>query len=280
MDRLFQNLNRSIAAEKAFKEFKDEIQKPNSENPYDIAEVDRRFRAFIFEWKLFMEHWRNYIYNLDSAKHGMQYVKDYIKLYKDTKSEVYQEADFMVAHVIRNYISHANDAVDSSHIGGENKFWIHKASLLRFLDDSIAKERNSRTKSNLQSQKLFIVQCDEKIDLKTVTEKTMKCLERIQEPLMNYQIDRDIINSCKVLLDAKEKTDEMGIDADVWEIWKLASDKSWMGRKVDIVTLQAHMEHYDIVFQYGRIRLNWVGYTAIASYLVHLWKKFQEGMTK
>ena len=61
-----------------------------------------------------------------------------------------------MAHVIRNYVSHANDAIESSHIGDENKFWIYKTSLLNFLDDSIAKEKTDYRKNQLMVQKAVL----------------------------------------------------------------------------------------------------------------------------
>lgn len=274
MDRMFQNLNRSTAVEEALKEFKEEVQKPDSENPYDLAEVDRRFRAFIFEWKLFTEHWKNYIYNLDRDR---RYVADYKKLYWDTMNAAFRKANFMLAHVIRNYVSHANDAIDGCHIGGGNKFWIHKRSLLRFLDASIAKEGNNFRKNNFIEQKTFIEACDEMIDLEAVADGAMKCLVEIQEPLMNHQLDQATINSCLMLLDAKKKIDENSSEDEVWEIWKPISDPSWQSRKVDMITLQGHYEESTIAIPYGRIRLNWSAYAAVASYLVHLWENAQDG---
>lgn len=268
MDQLFGNLNRSIAAEEALKEFKDEVQKPDSENLYELAEVDRRFRAFIFEWKLFTEHWKNYLYGLDGDP---QYIADYKKLYKETIDVAFQKKDFVVAHVIRNYASHANDVVDSSHIGGRNNFWIHKASLLNFLNDSISKEKNNYRKNQLLAQKPFIEACEDKIDLEVVADNAMKALEKIQEPLMNYQLDKKIFDSCVALLNAKGKIEVN--DGEIWEIWKLASDRSWVGRRTQMTTLQGQMGPFDMTAQYGHIRLNWKGYEAIASYLVHLWKK-------
>lgn len=270
MDRLFGNLNRSISAQEALKEFKEEAQKPDSESPYELAEVDRRFRAFIFEWKLFTEHWKNYIFGLDGDP---QYVSDYKKLYKDTMDSAFQNQDFVVAHVIRNYASHANDAIESSHIGGGNKYWIHKASLLTFLDESIAKERSSHRKSQLLAQKPFIEACEDKIDLEGVADNAMKALEEIQEPIMNYQLDQEIIDSCVVLLDARRKVEV--VEGDIWEIWKLASDPSWIGRRTQMTTLQGQIGSFDMAVQYGHIRLNWIGYEAIATYLVHLWKKHE-----
>ena len=267
MDRLFGNLNRSIAAEEALKEFKDEAQKPDSENPYELAEVDRRFRAFIFEWKLFTEHWKNYIYGMNVDP---QYIIEYKKLYKETISAAFQKQDFIVAHVIRNYVSHANDAIDSSHIGDENKFWIHKTSLLNFLDDSIAKEKTDYRKNQLMAQKPFIEACEDEIDLEVVADNAMKVLREIQEPLMSYQLDQEIIDSCLALLNARGKIEVN--DDEIWEIWKLASDQSWVGRRTQMTTLQGQMGPFDMTAQYGHIRLNWIGYEAIASYIIQMWR--------
>lgn len=58
----------------AFKRVKGYQIQPTQCTLFSSAEADRRFRAFIFEWKLFTEHWKNYIYSLDRDR---WYVAEY-----------------------------------------------------------------------------------------------------------------------------------------------------------------------------------------------------------
>lgn len=273
MDKLFNNLNRSYAAETALEEFKEQVSKPNSENPFERVEVDRKFRAFIFEWKMFAEHWKNYIYGLNTSKCGDQYVDGYKRLYRQITDNAFQSQEFVLAHVIRNYVSHANDAIDSCHIGEENTFWIHKVKLQSFLSGNIAKRQNRRTKAQLEKQKSLIDSCDDKIDLMAVADSAMRFLQEMQEQLMNYQLTQEIFDSCVFLLSTKEKIDRES--AGVWELWKPVSDPCWNGKICESITLKYEHEGKKMTAQFGRIRLNWDGYWAIASYIVQLVQRNQ-----
>lgn len=61
LERIFDNLNRLDAAKEAYQEFKAELESLLSNDQFAIATVDRRFRAYVFEWKLFLDHWKKYI---------------------------------------------------------------------------------------------------------------------------------------------------------------------------------------------------------------------------
>lgn len=88
LERLFDNLNRLDAAKDAYQEFKAELEGLTSNDSFALATVDRRFRAYVFEWKLFLDHWKKYIDDGAQTKYwkdqseSERYITAYQKLYK------------------------------------------------------------------------------------------------------------------------------------------------------------------------------------------------------
>ena len=116
MECLFTNMDRSFAAEEALREFKAELNSLVSDNKYDIARVDRRFRAYVMEFRLFLDHWKKHISDL--KKQDEKYSALYEKLYKDVTSSTYDSNDYYVlATVIRNYVVHGYDSINHAHVG-------------------------------------------------------------------------------------------------------------------------------------------------------------------
>lgn len=191
LERLFDNLFRLNAAKDAYTEFKEELNALCSNDPFVMATVDRRFRAFIFEWKMFLDHWKKYIddgaqtkfwkcESEDEVAEAQKYIKGYQQLYKDVTSATYDSCDeYVLANAIRNHITHANNAINSSYVGPEgNAVFITKR---HFLTD---------TKISA-SQRAVVEKCDDLIDLAVVAEKTLEATEQIMEELLNYQMDTD-----------------------------------------------------------------------------------------
>lgn len=87
MEKLFLNMDRSIAADEACKEFVEELKGLSSDNKYGIAKVDRRFRAYVMEFRMFLDHWKKYI--SDIKKTDNHYCSAYEQLFCDITSEVY-----------------------------------------------------------------------------------------------------------------------------------------------------------------------------------------------
>lgn len=270
MDRLFGNLNRSVAAGEAFDEFIEETSKPNSDNPFAREIVDRRFRSFIFEWKLYTEHWKKYIYELDDSAYLDEFVAGYKDLFKQLMDYAYKNSDFVLAHVIRNYISHANDAIHHSHIDGKNnQFFAKRDILIAFLNESIGKAKGKQ-KTNLESQLSLIQGQEELLDLAVVAEKAMDQLRIIETALMNYQLEPQTLQSINILLDAKRKIDEAGIENDLWEILRpepvIMTDHS----SVNSITMETTIHGEKIRQTIYRKRMNWIGYEAMASYVTNI----------
>lgn len=105
MERLFMNLDRSTAITDTAGEFKQSLQSLKSADRYSLAVVERRYRAFLFEWRLYTEHWKKYIDGLKNEPDG--YVIGYKKLFKDVNVDAYQDDRFVLAIILRNYAAHA-----------------------------------------------------------------------------------------------------------------------------------------------------------------------------
>lgn len=280
MKRLFKNLNRSIAAEDAFKEFIEATKSLKSDNPFEMGTVDRRFRAFIFEWKLYTEHWKNYIKELEDSAYPDDFVTGYNDLFTQLMDEAFQKSYFVVAHVIRNYVSHANSAVHHAHVDGEkNKFYIDRDVLTAFLDDSIQKS-HGRKKENLQNQLSFIQPLDKCIDLVTVAENAMKFLRSIETYLMNYQLDEQTLQAVNILTKAKERIDEAGLDQPFWQIIKPVPITVIDHSSVQSMTLERVVDGKKIHKTLFLERVNWIGYEAIRLYIAQIIERYQNAETE
>lgn len=286
LERLFDNLNRLDAAKDTYQEFKAELESLISNDQFAIATVDRRFRAYVFEWKLFLDHWKKYIDDGAQTKYwkdqtgSESYIAAYQKLYKDVTSSTYDSCDeYVLTTAIRNHVVHANNAVYSAHIGPDgNKVFISRDALL--------------SESNISaSQREVIEKQDELIDLAVVVEKSLDAAEKVMEELLNFQIDNENIEAALTLLNANNKITEAGILSDRWIIFK-PGEVQWEPSLTQSVTLQRVKDEagnpvdepgitmplmtpaVGLTYQY----LNWQGYIAFAGFLKYLYEsgKWQE----
>lgn len=274
MEHLFKNLERSSAVRKAFDDFINETKKPKSSNMYEVEEVDRLFRFFITEWKMYTEHWKKYIFKLEDSVFPKDFAVGFQQLYNNIIDSAFKDPDFVMAHTLRNYVSHSDTAIQSSHIDGiSNKYKIHRVTLERFLKDSISK-LSGKKKRGVEEQLIIIEEQDELIDLAMVAEKAMVWLDKCETVFMTYQIEPQLIQSCNILAEAKQRIDKAGIASDVWEIWSLEPfclDQA----SIHSFTIRAKAGE-PIEYTYYNIRLNWIGYNAVISYIIGLANKITE----
>lgn len=271
MKRFFRNLNRSFSAQNAYQEFLDEVKNPHSSDPYAQAEVDRRFRAFIFEWKLYTEHWKNYIYELSDSVYTDAFVDGYQDLFNKLMDTAFKDNRFLIAHVIRNYISHANEAVTHCHIGPpKNEFCLSRDLLLSFLDENIAKVQSRKRIAQLTDQKTAVEQAPEQIKLETVAEDAMTILRWFETNLMNYQIEPQTLQAINILSDAKKRIDDAGIESDIWEFMSPAPltmvDHVGSQSMTVETTINGEKKRQTIFHD----RLNWAGYQAVMDYILKI----------
>ena len=64
--------------------------------------------AFVMEFRLFLEHWKKYISDLQNI--NKHYGSIYEKLYSDVTHEAYDTCEeYVLAYCLRNYVVHAYD---------------------------------------------------------------------------------------------------------------------------------------------------------------------------
>lgn len=280
LNRYFTNLDRLDGVKDAYQEFKDELKNLDSRNPRTKATVDRRFRAFILEWKLFLDHFDRYI--KDGAQTGYwksvseevktQYLAAFRRYFDDVKNPQNQSDAFNLAAVIRNHVQHANDAVDHT---DWQKVFISRDKLLS--DDRV----NASQKAALQKQAEFI-------DLETVADGAVEVIEKIHEQLLNFMVDEETVQAALTLLSAHNRILEAGIISDRWVICGM-SEFELVDRETGKTITEIQDEDPDYIpfeletgmvksnFTVGTkmvyIPLNWPAYVAFAGLLGHLWKK-------
>lgn len=280
LDRYFTNLDRLDGVKDAYQEFKDELKNLDSKNPRSKATVDRRFRAFILEWKLFLDHFDRYI--KDGAQTGYWrgvsdaekdvYLAAFRRYFDDVKDPQQQSDAFNLAAVIRNHVQHANDAIDRT---DWKKIFISRDKLL-------ADERvNTSQKTVLQKQAEFI-------DLETVADGAVEVIQRIHEQLLNFMVDGETIDAAVTLLNAHNRIEEAGIKSDRWVICGLSefelvdrdtgktiteiqkSDPDYIPFELETGMIKSN---FTIGTHMAYIPLNWSAYVAFAGLLGNLWKK-------
>lgn len=281
--RLFENLFRLDAARDAFREFEDDLKSLSSNDPFAIATVDRRLRSYLFEWRLFLDHWKKYIddgaqtvYWTDKTGSD-KYVKAYQKYYADVTRNAYESCpEYVLATAIRNHVAHAQNAINSNDIGpAGNRVYISRDALLKELKKGKTQEETIKRQPEL-------------IDLYVVAKKSLEAAEMVMDQLLDFQIDKEYISAAVMLLKAKAKIDESGIVSDSWMIRKMGEIKLEQVQTVKLhrvkddkgnpvndkpIELPLMVETTNVLIQ----PLNWEAYSAFASVVVH---KFETGEWK
>jgi len=280
LERFFTNLNRLDGVRAAYQEFKDELKNLDRNNPDHLPTIDRRFRAFILEWKLFLDHFQRYIENgaqtgcwktaTDAEKR--EYLDAFQRYFNDVKDPRKQSDAFNLAAVIRNHIQHAYDAID--HTDGKKVY--------------ISREKVSSGPKVTASQKAALGKQPEFIDLETVADNALVELEKIHEQLLNFMVDSEVAEAAAVLTEAYSKIVVAGIKSDRWVICgfgEMELEDKETGKT--LTQIQAEDENYiPFELETGMVKSNftvgtlmsyiplkWTAYSSFASLLVNLWKK-------
>lgn len=280
LNRYSTNLNRLDGVRDAYHEFKDELKNLDSNSPQSKSTVDRRFRAFILEWKLFLDHFDRYI--KDGAQTGYwkdasetekkQYLDAFRRYFEDVKDPRCQSDKFNLAAVIRNHIQHANNAIDRT---DWQRIYINRDKLLG--DDRV----NASQKAALKSQPEFI-------DLETIADGAVEVIGEIHEQLLNFMVDDETADAALTMLKAHNRILEAGIESDRWVICGMSEielvDRE-TGKTIteiqetDQVFIPFELEtgmvknNFTIGTKMVYIPLNWPAYIAFAGLLGDLWKK-------
>ena len=280
LNRYFTNLDRLDGVKDAYQEFKDELMNLDSRNPRSKSTVDRRFRAFILEWKLFLDHFDRYI--KDGAQTGYwkgvseaekeQYLAAFRHYFDDVKNPQQQSDAFNLAAVIRNHVQHANDAIDYT---DWKKVFISRDKLLN--DERV----NASQKAALQKQQEFI-------DLEVVAGGAVDVIGKIHEELLNFMVDGETAEAALTLLNAHNRILEAGIKSDRWVICGM-SEFELVDRETGktITEIQeADPDYIPFELETGLVKnnftietkmvyipLNWPAYIKFAGLVRNLWKR-------
>lgn len=272
VEKLLSNMMRITAVVETNDELLAELQKINSDDRLTIARIDRRFRAYVMEFKLFLYHWEKYISDL--KKINKKYGDLYENLYRTITKAAYDTCEeYVLATVLRNYVVHAYDSISHLHIdGGNSKAYVLKDDLLHF-------KMSAAAKKVVQKQ-------PELINLAVVAQKSLEALHKIQEILIEYQLTEDVVEAVNKLLNAKTIVDESGIKADLWFALKEQKPKQAL-KYNDGMIFQRMNRTKDNSFQEESLilplsrhgvdinckPLNWNGYVGMATFINEVWEE-------
>lgn len=281
MERLFENLFRLDAAKEAFLEYKDQLKSSISGHSSEKAVADRRFRAFILEWKLFLDHWKNYIENGAQTKYWAnqsdagKYIDGYKRLYKDLIDEAEKCDAFVVAWAIRNHVAHADNAI--------GWFPVDQNGAKALIAKSVLLERcNSDRRAEWQRD--AIERQPDMIDLTAIGEQALAEADKIMEGLLQFQIDGENTAAASTLLNAQKRIEEAGIKADRWIIFFNNGMEWTIGQEAGVIQRVADENGNPVIEEPQKVNvivpgmvlgyrpLNWLGYVAFASYFGNLYK--------
>lgn len=237
------NLERLEATKEAYTEFKNELHSLQSDNRFNISRVDRRFRAYVMEWRLFLDHWKKYIddgaqtRSWPDGEEKQQYVEGFKKLYVDATTEAYENsAEYVIAYAIRNHVSHAANCIYAAHVGCDgNRVVISRDALLS--EHNVSKSQREAIKGQ-----------DKYIDLEWVADGSMSAMQKVMETLVGYQIGSDVVNATIVLVGAYERIRKAGIDAHFWMYFGKQTKTAYGA--IDIEYQPFDFDSYVMVAQY------------------------------
>lgn len=280
LNRYFTNLDRLDGVRDAYHEFKSELKNLDKSNPRSKVTVDRRFRAFILEWKLFLDHFGRFIetgahtaeWKEASKEQKDQYLSAFMRYYKDIINPATQTDAFNLAAVIRNHIQHAFDAVDYTNW---EKVFINRNKILN----------GPRVSA---SQRKALNKQPELIDLEVIADIGMQVIDEIHEKLLCFMVDEETASASLTLLKAQNRILEKGIQSDRWMICGM-SEFQLIDRKTGKTMTEIQEENgdfspFDLLtgklnpdFSIGTkmvyIPLNWPAYIAFAGFLGKMWQK-------
>ena len=228
LGRFFTNLNRFEGVKESYQEFKDELQKMDERS--GKITVDRRFRAYIMEWKLFIDHFEFFIKSGAQTKHWEDdawketYLRAFQKYFDDVTHEAFDSNDsYKLAQAVRNHVSHAYDAVD----------WINYVRRKVYIDrDKVIGSLNKGIE-----QRKALERQEKKIDLEWLADECLKVLTEVYEKLMNFLVlDLEVIPAVNVMLNANKRIEEAEIKATHWMICEFG-EMEWRVSETQFVTL-------------------------------------------
>ena len=181
---LVEDVYRINAVVDAAKEYHETLKALNSDNVEQMLIADRRFRAYVLEFDMFLDYWQSNIAHhkrIDGTTDD-KFVTDYKDLFRNLTSTAYDNhVEYQLLDMIRNQTAHVQSPVNRIHVGLDG----NEAYSLRDVLLSKCKS-GANKKAILQAQ-------PEEITLSPIVDVTEKCLESIHAGLIDYQIDEKAI---------------------------------------------------------------------------------------
>ena len=197
----FYNFDRFGAVDGSYEEFFDAC-KINNNDIHKGQIVERRARTFLFEFALYLDHYKTYISHSDLDKDA------YLKLYEDLTHDAYDgNIEYRLMFCFRNAATHCTDIVTAKLEGEDNEYYeplVYRDILLS------NKKLKAKDKEDLKAWPA------KTISLTAVFSKAHSLLKGIHEKLVLFEIDDSTKSDCEFVLDCYGKVCD--IQSSSWAI--------------------------------------------------------------
>ena len=212
---LVENVYRINPVKDSAQEFRDTLTSLNSDNVESMLIADRRFRAYVLEFDMFLDYWETAIAhykNNGEVTEDPQVLTAYKQLFRNLTSTAYDNhVEYQLLDLIRNQTAHVQSPVNRIHVGiNGNEAYSSRDVLLK------------NCKSGENKKKILRSQPEE-IELSTIVDVTENCLQSIHAGLIDYQIDDPIMEELKHIKCFFEYIISKG---HLFEPWVLMDDKT------------------------------------------------------
>ena len=212
---LVENVYRINPVKDSAQEFRDTLTSLNSDNVESMLIADRRFRAYVLEFDMFLDYWETAIAhykNNGEVTEDPQVLTAYKQLFRNLTSTAYDNhVEYQLLDLIRNQTAHVQSPVNRIHVGiNGNEAYSSRDVLLK------------NCKSGENKKKILRSQPEE-IELSTIVDVTENCLQSIHAGRIDYQIDDPIMEELKHIKCFFEYIISKG---HLFEPWVLMDDKT------------------------------------------------------
>ncbi len=189
------NVDRILYVESAYQDFvflKEETDTPTRQG--QIA-LERRARSYFLEFEIFLDHWKKYI-----ANHPRK--EEFKTLFNQLTHDAFDTSDdYAMTIIIRNYVTHSAGIIQGTFWGSNNKVFEVGCSKDILLSDSTF---NNTKKEIIKRQPAQF------ISLHPIMRGSLEKLKEIQDSLIRFQIDKEIINAANAVREAIEIIKKQG----------------------------------------------------------------------
>lgn len=120
LSSLVENVYRINSVVDAAKEYHETLSSLNSDNVEACLRADRRFRAYVLEFDMFLDYWESYIAHhkrIDNLTDD-KLVTDYKALFDTLTHTAYDNhVEYQLLDMIRNQTAHVQSPVNRIHVG-------------------------------------------------------------------------------------------------------------------------------------------------------------------